>query len=125
MGIERIGKGATAPPEGLTPKDGATRATGPSPGAAPFDVRGKEGAPAAPVTDVKASAALEGVRSGALDVNGYLDAKVHEATAHLTNLSLAQLQAVQSVVRAQLVSDPHLAELVEHATGSAVPKEDE
>jgi hypothetical protein len=125
LGIERIGKGATAPPEGLTPKDGTTRPTGPARDAAPFEVHRKDVAPAAEVTDIKASPALEGVRSGALDVNGYLDAKVREATAHLSHLSPAQLHAVESVVRAQLISDPHLAELVQHATGSAVPKEDE
>jgi hypothetical protein len=125
LGIERIGKGASAPPEGLTPKDGTTRSTGPAGDPAPFEVHRKEMAPTAEVREVKASPALEGIRSGALDMNGYLDAKVHEATAHLTHLSPTQLEAVQSIVRKELVSDPHLAELVQRATGQAVPKEDE
>jgi hypothetical protein len=126
LGIDRIGKGASSPPDALTPKEGATR--GASPSGAPFEVNRKDTAAvpfAAPAASVAPSPALEAVRSGTLDVNGYLDAKVHEATAHLTHLSPTQLEAVQSVVRAQLVSDPHLAELVQHATGSAVPKEDE
>jgi hypothetical protein len=116
LGIDRIGKGgASSPPEALLPKEGAT------PGAS-FEVRAKEAAPAA---EVKASPALEGVRSGALDAKGYLDAKVHEATAHLTDLTPAQRAAVESVLRAQLASDPHLVELAQQATGQAMPKEDE
>jgi hypothetical protein len=73
---------------------------------------------------VKPSAALEGVRSGALDVNGYVDAKVEEATAHLSHLSPAQLGVVRDVVRNQVLADPHLAELVQQATGSPPPKDD-
>jgi hypothetical protein len=74
---------------------------------------------------VERSAALEGVRSGTLDVKGYVDAKVNEATAHLSHLSPAQLSAVQGIVREQLLADPHLAELVQQATGSAVPPAEE
>ena len=122
MGIDRIGKGTSAPPEALTPKEGAARGTGAS---ASFEVSRKETAPVTQAAHVKASGALEGIRSGALDMNGYLDAKVDEATAHLSHLSPAQLEAVKSVVRSQLTSDPHLAELVQQATGNAVPKDEE
>jgi hypothetical protein len=125
LGIDGIGKGPGKPPEALAPKEGATRGAGVGSGSAPFEVHRRDTAPPTEVKAVTTSPALEGVRSGALDVNGYLDAKVHEATAHLTHLSPMQLDAVKSVVRAQLVSDPHLAELVQHATGSAVPKEDD
>jgi hypothetical protein len=54
-----------------------------------------------------------------------VDAKVEEATQHLSHLTPSQLATVQGVVREQLLSDPHLRELVEHATGSALPKEEE
>ena len=119
MAIDRIGKGTTSPPEALTPKEGTARSapTAPPP---PFEARAKEALPAA---EVKASPALAGVRSGALDVKGYLDAKVHEATAHLTHLTPAQRSAVEGAVRAQLVADPHLRDLVQQATGQAVPDE--
>ncbi len=82
------------------------------------------GAGASAVNEVKASPALDAVRSGRLDVNGYVDAKVEEATAHLAHLSPSQLEAVRSTVRAQLLQDPHLAELVERATGSAPPTDE-
>jgi len=125
LGIDRIGKGASSPPEALTPKEGAARGERP---ATSFEVTHKEHAPVSPSAQagaVKASTALEGIRSGALDMNGYLDAKVDEATAHLTHLSPAQLEAVKGVVRSQIVADPHLAELVQQATGNAVPKDEE
>ena len=125
MGIDGIGKGPGKPPDALAPKAGATRGADVGSGAAPFEVNRRDTTPATEVKPTTASPALEGVRSGALDVNGYVDAKVHEATAHLTHLSPTQLDAVKSVVRAQLVSDPHLAQLVQHATGSAVPKEED
>jgi len=121
LGIDRIGKGgASSPPDALRPSEGATR---PSASAeAPFEVKGTAVAPAA---RIDASEALRGVQSGDLDVKGYVDAKVHEATAHLTNLTSEQRAAVERVVRAQLVSDPHLRDLVQHATGAAVPEEDD
>ncbi len=127
MGIDRIGSGGAAPPEGLSPGG----ATGPSAKTEKsFEVsREPTGAPApaaaGATAEVKPSAALEGVRSGALDVKGYVDAKVAEATAHLSHLSPSQLQIVQGVVRDQLLSDPHLRDLVEHATGSPPPKDEE
>jgi hypothetical protein len=123
LGIDRIGKGASAPPEGVTPKEGASKGSAVG-AAAPFEVSRKEMAPATPVQGVTASPALEGLKSGALDAKGYLDAKVDEATSHLTHLSPAQLDTVKSIVRAELSRDPNLAGLFQHATGSAVPTED-
>ena len=129
MGIHRVGNGSL-PPEAVPSQDGAsevrgvrdTRPTDPAP--SPFEVRRDSVAPAAPAEAVKPSAALEGVRSGALDVKGYVDAKVEEATAHLSHLSPSQLSVVRGVVREQLLSNPHLAALAQQATGSALPKED-
>jgi hypothetical protein len=79
----------------------------------------------APTSEVAASPALDGVKNGTLDVHGYVEAKVHEATAHLAHLSPAQLEGVRSILREQLTNDPHLAELVEQATGHALPPPDD
>ena len=121
MGIDRIGSGGSAPPEAPSAGDGATGARAEK---ARFEVRPAPVA-AAPTAEVTSSAALEGVRSGALDVKGYVDAKVAEATAHLSHLAPGQLQIVQGVVRDQLLADPHLRELVQHATGMQAPKDEE
>lgn len=99
------------------------RAEGAHPDGAPFEVR-REPAAGAGVVGVKASTALEGVRAGALDVNGYVDAKVAEATSHLVHLSPTQLAAVQAVVRDQLLADPHLRDLIHHATGTPAPADE-
>ncbi len=77
------------------------------------------------MTEVQPSAPLEAVRQGTLDVKGYIEAKVQEATAHLSHLSPGQLEAVRGVVRDQLLADPHLADLVLQATGLPLPKEEE
>ena len=110
------------PPGALAPEEG-TRGSA-RPGAAPFEAHRESttGAPGASATkEVPESAALAGVKGGTLDVNGYVDAKVAEATAHLSHLAPSQLAAVQGVVREQLLADPHLRDLVQHVTGSAPP----
>ncbi len=126
MSIHRVGGPGGAPPEA---PPAAGRTTGArSEGAARFDAgrtNANSAAPVAQTAEVKPSAPLEQVRSGALDVNGYVDAKVAEATAHLQHLSPTQLHAVQEVVRSQLLSDPHLRDLVHHATGAAPPADEE
>jgi len=130
VGIDRIGKGGGVPPEALAPKDGAIRKPAVGSDTPRFDIGARAplatpGVTAATAaTGVKPSAALEGVRAGTLDVKGYVDAKVQEATAHLTHLSPTQLGVVRDVVRQQVLSDPHLAELVQHATGSPPPADD-
>lgn len=120
MGIDRIGKGGGTVPEVRLPDEGAAGAAARP--ATAFGVKPTEAAqPAAAVT----SPALEGVRSGALDVHGYIDAKVDEATAHLSHLAPEQLEGIRAIVREQLTRDPHLIELVQHATGKSVPASDE
>jgi hypothetical protein len=61
--------------------------------------------------------ALERLRSGEIDANGYLDLKVSEATSHLVNLPAGQLQSLRSSLRDRMSSDPALVELVRLATG--------
>jgi len=108
------------PPEALAPEEAARG--GVRPGAAPFEVqRESKTAEAGKAKEVPESAALAGVKGGTLDVTGYVNAKVAEATAHLSHLAPSQLAAVQGVVREQLLADPHLRDLVQHATGSAPP----
>lgn len=123
MGIDRIDRRGSVPPEALAPTDGESRTTRLSRSGGPFEPR--PAVPLQPVAGVHASAALEAVRAGRLDVEGYIDAKVEEATAHLSHLAPSHLAAVRGVVRGQLLADPHLAELVERATGSPAPAADE
>jgi hypothetical protein len=138
MGIDRIGKGGGAQPP-LDPKavpsaksPGASRASEPS---RPFRVEAPERlgvSPKGAVTETAASAAvaptrapLERLRSGEVDVHGYLELKVDEATAHLKDLPPAELTAIRKMLRDQLSTDPALADLVQHATGRPPTPPDE
>lgn len=57
-------------------------------------------------------------RSGAVDLDGYLNLKVEEATAHLGSLPPAQLEAIRATLRERLTSDPLFVDLVRTATSS-------
>ncbi|HTQ48911.1 MAG TPA: hypothetical protein VMI75_39405, partial [Polyangiaceae bacterium] len=94
-------------PEGATPADSAT-------------------APATAQTEGAASGAWGAFRSGAIDLNGYLDRKVDDATAHLGQMPAADLARVRAALRERLATDPTLVDLVKSATGSAprVPDDD-
>lgn len=119
MGIDSIGK--KGPP--LPSAAGVSGVSGASSGARvhpPFeapDVRGaaKVDAPSAPRT------ALERLRAGEIDVNGYVDIKVNEATSHLAGLPPSELGRVRSALRVRMAQDPTLVDLVRTATGS-VPR---
>ncbi len=66
-----------------------------------------------------APSALDRLRSGELSLDGYLDAQVSGATAHLEGaLPAEQLEFIRGSLRDQLVSDPALVDLVRAATGS-------
>jgi hypothetical protein len=120
MGIDGIGKkGPPAPP---LPKEGATPAR-PAEAGRPFEVSGPARPAPAGQTGAVAPLAptpLERLRAGEVDVNGYVELKVREATAHLAALPPAELEAIRSALRGRLASDPTLVELVRTATG-AVP----
>ena len=116
MGIDGIGsKGppAAPPPAG---QRGVARSTE---AGRPFEV--SRSAPAAP-TDAAAVAprgALERLRAGEIDVHGYVDAKVHEATAHLAVVPPGRLEEIRAALRERMASDPMLTELLRTATGGA------
>jgi hypothetical protein len=127
MGIDRIGKqGSTIPLNdgaGAAGSRGAER-TGasfevPKPGAAPV----AEGARAGSVDPVRP--ALERLRSGEIDLNGYLDAKIEEATLHLGGLPPVELDAIRAALRDRMSTDPTLVELARTATGQLPPPPDE
>jgi hypothetical protein len=119
MAIDRIGKGAGLPATPSVSGAGAATKTGatftlerPDPAAS--------AAPAAGLDHVPAGASpLERFRSGEVDVNGYVDLEVDNATAGLDGLSAAELDAIKSVLRDQMKSDPGLVELVRTTTGSS------
>jgi hypothetical protein len=120
MGIDGIGsKGPPAPP----PPGGAQGATGaaraPEAGRA-FEV-GRPAAPVAPAPTEAPRGALERLRAGEIDVDGYVDAKVQEATAHLGPLPAARLDEIRAALRDRMTGDPALAELLRTAAGHASP----
>lgn len=115
MGIDRIGKGGGVPPQGAGGATGPSRSEGTG---KTFEVD-KTGA-SAPTTSVQATSGtspLAELKAGRLSLDGYLDAKVHEATAHLEGMPPAKLETLKSMLRERLASDPTLTELVTQATG--------
>ena len=109
MTIDRIGKpGGLGPASSIVPTPGA---------AANFEVARPESAVAAAPSAVVASSSLAQLRSGQLDLEGYLGAKLDKATAHLHGLAPEQLEAIRGALRDQLATDPALADLVTQATG--------
>lgn len=119
MGIDRIGKGGTAPPPDIGSTDKATKA-----GAVdkPFSVdRAKEAAPVDAASMTSAVSPLAQLKSGAIDVEQYLDLKVDAATKSLEGMPAAELDQIKKMLRDQLASDPMLVDMVKAATGT-VPK---
>lgn len=123
MGIDRIGK--TGPP---VPPPEVGGASGVRPSGPAFQVPTASQAPAAS-TQVDATratgAALERLRAGEVDVGGYVDLKVHEATAHLSALPAVELEKIRSALRERLSADPTLVELLHTATGETLPPDDD
>ena len=122
MGIDRIGKtGPPVPPPEVGGSSGV-RPSGPA-----FQVPAAQ-APAAPthVDPTRAAgAALERLRAGEVDLGGYVDLKVHEATAHLSALPAVELEKIRSVLRERLAADPALVDLLHTATGETLPPVDD
>jgi hypothetical protein len=118
MGIERIGGrgGPTGVPvhgTGAAPQTGAA-----------FEASKPEVAHALAPAGPPATA-LERLRSGQLDVHGYVELKVDEATRHLPAMPPAQLAAIRDALRERISTDPSLLELVRTATGQHPPPRDE
>ncbi len=127
MGIDRIGKNGPPVP---VPEVGGT--TGMAPAGPAFQVppaKAPTAPGATPVDPTKGAAAaggapLERFRAGDLDLGGYVDAKVHEATAHLSALPPVELEKIRSALRERLSSDPTLIDLLHTATGETLPPDD-
>jgi hypothetical protein len=115
MGIDHIGKkGAPAPP---SPEK--TRVDRRDASARPFETGTPDLVPAAhgPPPVEQPSTALERYRAGEVDIDGYLDLKVSEATAQFAGLVPKEVEAIRNALRDRLTSDPTLLELVHTATG--------
>lgn len=111
MGIDGIGK--PGGPGGIAPPSvgGADHASGPE----EFSVQQTEKS-----SEVEGTSPLDRLRAGEIDVDGYLDARVEQATAHLVDLVDGEkLAFIRSTLRSQLEQDPALIELVKRATGAA------
>ena len=120
MGIDRIGKSGPPP----APDAGGAGAARPTEASRPFEVSApKPEAARAEAPSALAPTPLEQLRAGRIDVNGYVDCKVEEATVHLRGLGAKELSALKEILRAQIVSDPALADLVTQAAG-APPREE-
>jgi hypothetical protein len=118
--VDRIGKGGGVPPT-ATPdvqQKGAVDK--------PFQVeRGESAKPTEGVTNVQAHSPLARLRAGEIDVHGYIDLKVDEATAGLKGLAPEQLDSIKKTLRDQMATDPALVDLVRTATGQTPkPPED-
>jgi hypothetical protein len=123
MGIEGIG--SKGPPLAPSAAPAPSVLSAPAPAAPdrvrPFEVAAPAGLAApAPIAGADGGGSpLERLRAGALDVAGYVDAKIEEATAHLGAIPGARLDALRDALRERVAADPTLAELVRTAAGHA------
>src|SRR5688572_12765602 len=115
MGIDRIGKGGTAPPPEV---GGAEKPTKTGAVDKPFSVeRASRPNEAASVGGVGAASPLAQLKAGAIDVEQYLDLKVDNATKALDAMPASELSEIKKMLREQLASDPMLVDMVKSATG--------
>ena len=127
--VDRIGKGGSVPPPPIEGKD-TKKPEAASEASRPFEVRGEKAEAArAQAPDAiahAASAHLEKLRTGQIDLPTYLDLKVKDATAHLHGVRPAELDAIRKMLKEQLATDPALADLVQRATGAtpALPSDE-
>jgi len=123
MGVDGIGKGGGVPPRapGAGGPPEASPAQGSTSAGKPFEVdRGGASEPAAPVAApdrADPASPLGRLRAGEVDVHGYIDLRVDEATRSLRGLSAEEIDAIKSTLRDQLRTDPALVDLVREATG--------
>lgn len=128
MAIDRIGKGGAPPP---TPETGGTdkaHKTGATEKSFQAELhKGEATKQAGHVDATRAATPLQRLRAGEIDVNGYLDLKVDEATKHLeaNGLSPHEIDEIKKVLRDQMATDPGLVDLARTATGQIpTPPED-
>jgi hypothetical protein len=121
MGIDGIGK--SGPP--LPPPE-AGSASHSAPLGRTFQIQDAPPAPTAqPVAPGALPGALDRLRAGEVDVQGYVDLKVDEATTHLSALPPMELDAIRTALREQMAEDPVFAELVRTAAGETSPPLDD
>ena len=132
MGIDRIGKDRPSVPAPEVGGPSGTRSSG-----AAFEVPAATATPpvaphldaARPALQVEPSSGVNGplerLRAGELDLRGYVDAKVQEATAHLSALPPIELENIRSALRERLASDPTLVDMLHTATGEMLPPDDD
>ncbi len=123
MPIDGIGKpgGPSAPP----PAGGGEGPKRASEATRPFEVGGARTEAAAQVDATSATSPLARLKAGEIDLGGYLDARVDEATAHLQGLGGEELGAIRAHLRSTIASDPALVDLVRQATGQTPEPERE
>ncbi len=105
------GPGGVGKPGGVAP--GALEPAGPSPAAETSFGAVRD---AAKVTDVQGPSAIEKLKTGQIDVAGYVELKVEQATKHLVGLlPPAEIERVQTELRDLIADDPDVAALVKAA----------
>ena len=118
MGIDRIGKKPPTPDvggAGSVEKKGAVEKT--------FHV--DKNAPVEATKNLDPTTPLARLRSGEIDLNGYIDAKVEERTKDIKGISADELDFIKTTLRDQMKTDPALVDLVRTATGETPePPED-
>ena len=145
MGIDRIGKNGPSLPgpevgglagsrsSGAVFEVPAATATAPAPKLDPAhrasqgELEGSSGSPRTGLVEPSQAVRgpLERLRAGELDLPGYVDAKVHEATAHLSALPPVELENIRAALRERLAGDPTLIDLLHTATGETLPPLDD
>lgn len=98
---------------GGTPGPIAPSTTGPS---APTGAKFGETLGVGKSEQATAASPLERLRAGEIDLKGYVDLRVREATAHLEGLiGPADLEKIQDELRDVIENDPDVAALVKSA----------
>jgi hypothetical protein len=123
MAIDRIGKGGAPPPTPETQGTGGVEKKGSVEKSFQAELHKGEATKHAGAVDAAHGVSpLARLRAGEVDVNGYLDLKVDEATRSLPHgLSPHEIDEIKKVLRDQMATDPGLVDLVRSATGQ-MPK---
>jgi hypothetical protein len=117
MGIDRIGKGPP-PTADIGQGERAEKATKTDAVDKPFSVERADRTKATAAVDAtNATSPLAQLKSGAIDMDRYLDLRVDEATKSLGAMPASQLDDIKKMLRDQIASDPTLIDLVKTATG--------
>jgi hypothetical protein len=126
MGIDRIGKNAPVPAPEVGGRAGIEDVARPAGHAFQVPTAGAHQATGAAAVDpARPAGPLERLRAGEVDLGGYVDLKVHEATAHLASLPPVELEKIRTALREKLANDPELVDLLRTATGEVLQPDDD